>query len=85
VVGTTKIFVPLTGIVDIAGEKARLGKELAKVEKDLQQSSKKLANSDFRGKAAPEIIQKEEDKLKDFQEKFTALEGAMKKLKEITV
>jgi valyl-tRNA synthetase len=85
VVGTTKIFVPLAGIVDIAGEKTRLAKELAKVEKDLQQSSKKLANSDFRTKAAPEIIQKEDDKLKSFQEKFTALEGAMKKLKEITV
>jgi valyl-tRNA synthetase len=83
VVGATKIFVPLTGIVDIAGEKARLDKELAKVSKDLEQSSRKLANSDFRDKAAPEIIQKEEDKLKSFQEKFVALEGALKKLKEI--
>ena len=38
VVGATKIFVPLAGIVDIAGRKARLEKELAKVEKDLEQS-----------------------------------------------
>jgi len=83
VVGAIKIFVPLAGIVDIAGEKARLDKELAKVSKDLEQSSRKLANRDFRAKAAPEIIQKEEDKLKDCQEKFTALEGALKKLKEI--
>jgi len=83
VVGAMKIFVPLAGIVDIAGEKARLDKELAKVSKDLEQSSRKLANRDFRAKAAPEIIQKEEDKLKDFQEKYTALEGALKKLKEI--
>lgn len=85
VVGTTKIFVPLSGIVDIAGEKARLDKELAKVSKDLEQSSRKLANHDFRAKAAPEIIQKEEDKLKGFQEKFTALESALKKLNEIAV
>jgi valyl-tRNA synthetase len=85
VVGTTKIFVPLSGIVDIAGEKARLDKELAKVSKDLEQSSRKLANDDFRAKAAPEIIQKEEDKLKGFQEKFTALESALKKLNEIAV
>ncbi|PKN05877.1 MAG: valine--tRNA ligase, partial [Deltaproteobacteria bacterium HGW-Deltaproteobacteria-7] len=67
VVGATKIFVPLSGIVDIAGEKARLEKELAKVSKDLEQSSRKLSNSDFRDKAAPEIIQKEEGKLKSFQ------------------
>ena len=85
VVGAIKIFVPLAGVVDIAGEKTRLSKELAKVAKDLEQSSRKLANHDFREKAAPEIIAKEEDKLKSFQEKFTALEGALKKLKEITV
>ncbi|HQM46591.1 MAG TPA: valine--tRNA ligase [Smithellaceae bacterium] len=83
VVGTTKIFVPLVGIVDIAAEKKRLDKELAKIAKDLEQSSRKLANSDFREKAAPEVIEKEEGKRKSFQEKFAALESALKKLKEI--
>ena len=85
VVGATKVFVPLTGIVDIAAEKARLVKELAKVSKDMEQSSRKLANSDFRAKAAPEVIDKEEAKMKDFQKKYAALEGALKKLKEIAV
>ncbi len=85
VIGSTKIFVPLAGIVDIAGEKARLEKELAKASKDLEQSSRKLANHDFRDKAAPEIIEKEEGKLKSFQEKFAALEGALKKLKEMNL
>jgi valyl-tRNA synthetase len=85
IVGLTRIFVPVTGIVDIAGEKTRLEKELAKVSKDLEQSSRKLANRDFRAKAAEAAIKKEEDKLKDFQEKFTALEAALKKLKEIAV
>jgi valyl-tRNA synthetase len=85
VIGSTKIFVPLAGIVDIAGEKARLEKELAKVSKDLEQSSRKLANHDFLEKAASDIIVKEEGKLKSFQEKYSALEGALKKLKEMTV
>ncbi|MCX5848894.1 MAG: valine--tRNA ligase [Deltaproteobacteria bacterium] len=84
VIGATKIFVKLAGVVDIAGEKTRLVKELAKISKDLEQSSKKLANHDFRAKAAPEIIQKEEDKLKDCREKFAALENALKKLKDIS-
>jgi valyl-tRNA synthetase len=83
VVGPMRIFVPLSGIVDIAGEKARLEKELAKVEKDLQQCSKKLANRDFCAKAAADIIQKEEEKFKGFQERYAALENAQKKLKEI--
>jgi valyl-tRNA synthetase len=83
VVGPMRIFVPLAGIVDIAGEKARLDKELAKVEKDLLQCSKKLANRDFCAKAAADIIQKEEEKFKGFQERHAVLENALKKLKEI--
>jgi valyl-tRNA synthetase len=85
VMGATKIFVPLAGAVDISAERARLEKELGKVSKDLEQCSKKLANRDFCLKAAPEIIQKEEEKLKDFQKKFATLEGALKKLKGISV
>jgi valyl-tRNA synthetase len=83
VIGATKIFVPLAGIVDIAGEETRLGKELAKVEKDLQQCSKKLSNRDFLERAAANVIKKEEEKLKEFQERHIALENALKKLSEI--
>jgi valyl-tRNA synthetase len=84
VIGSTKIFVPLAGTMDISGEKARLEKELGKISKDLEQSSKKLANRDFLAKAAPEIIQKEEEKLKDSQKKYATLENALKKLKGIS-
>ena len=85
VVGPTRIYVPLAGIVDIASEKARLEKELAKVDKDLEHSSRKLANHDFLEKAAPEVIAKEEGKLKSFQEKFAALETALKKISGISL
>lgn len=85
VIGSTKLFVPIAGIVDLSGETARLEKELAKISKDLQQSSKKLANRDFMSKAAPDIIQKEEAKVKDFQKKYTTLESALKKLKGMSV
>ena len=79
VVNSTRIFIPLEGIVDIAGEKMRLQKELVKVEKDLQQSSKKLANRDFMEKAAPAVIKKEEEKLKELKERHAVLEDALKK------
>ena len=83
VVGPLLIFVPLSGIVDIAGEKARLEKEIAKVQKDLDQCSRKLANRDFLEKAAEAAIKKEEDKLKESQDRHAALEKALNKLKEI--
>ncbi len=85
VVGPVLIFVPLTGIVDIAGEKARLEKEIAKVQKDLDQSTRKLANRDFREKAAEAAVRKEEDKLKESKERHAALEKALNKLKEIQI
>ena len=85
VVGSTRIFIPLAGIVDIAGEKTRLEKEIAKVEKDLNQCLKKLANRDFREKAAEAVIKKEEEKLKEFKERHAALENALKKLQGIIV
>ena len=85
VVGQVRIYVPLAGIVDISEEKARLEKEMAKVGKDLEQSARKLANHDFRAKAAPEVIAREEDKLKSFQDKFAALETALKKIKDIHI
>ncbi len=45
-------------------------------------SSRKLANSDFRAKAAPEVISKEEAKMKEFQKNIQLLEGALKKLQK---
>ncbi|OPY85622.1 MAG: Valine--tRNA ligase [Smithella sp. PtaU1.Bin162] len=83
VIGPVLVFVPLAGIVDIAGEKTRLEKEIVKVQKDLEQCSRKLANRDFREKAAAAVIKKEEDKLKDAQDRHAALEKALRKLKEI--
>lgn len=85
VINSTKVFVPLLGIVDIAGEKMRLEKELAKVEKDLQLSSKKLSNRDFMEKAAAAVIKKEQEKLSEFKERHSALEDALKKLNEINM
>ena len=85
VIGSTKIFVPLAGIVDTTGEKARLQKEITKIEKDLQQCSKKLANRDFLEKAAEAVIKKEEEKLKEFKERHAALEAALKKIQGIII
>lgn len=85
VVGSIRIFVPLAGIVDTTGEKARLQKEITKIEKDLNQCLKKLANRDFLEKAAEAVIKKEEEKLKEFKERHAALEAALKKLQEIII
>jgi valyl-tRNA synthetase len=83
VVGSMKVFVLLEGMIDVAGERARLEKELARVSKDLSVVQKKLANSDFREKAAAVVVEKEEEKYKQFMEKHAVLEAAIGRLKKL--
>jgi valyl-tRNA synthetase len=75
-----KVFVVLEGAIDKSGERARLEKEMAKIEKDLTQVNRKLENPDFWQKAAQAIIDKEEAKAKALNERFAVLEAALKKL-----
>ena len=56
--GGLEIYVVVGGLVDLAGEVARLQKDLAKAEKDLAGVERTLANEGFVAKAAPEVIEK---------------------------
>ncbi|HYA13977.1 MAG TPA: valine--tRNA ligase [Syntrophales bacterium] len=80
VVGTIRVYVSLEGVVDIAGEKARLEKEMARVNKDLATISKKLANRDFLAKASKAVVEREEEKFREVKEKHVVLETAIKRL-----
>ena len=53
-----EVFVVVGGLVDLAGEAARLKKELAAAEKDFEKVSRTLANEGFVAKAAPAVIEK---------------------------
>jgi valyl-tRNA synthetase len=83
IVGSLQVYVSLDGVVDIVGERARLEKEIARVEKDLMVISKKLANRDFMAKAAKAVVEKEEEKFREVKEKFVVLETALKRLQEV--
>jgi valyl-tRNA synthetase len=51
------LYLPATGLVDPALEKDRLTKELAKVEKDLEQTRKKLGDANMLAKAPPAKVE----------------------------
>jgi len=80
VVGPINIFVFLEGIIDVKVEKARLEKELTKIEKDTNFLSRKLDNSDFMEKASKEIIEKEKSRFEEFKDKRVILEEALKRV-----
>jgi valyl-tRNA synthetase len=83
VVGSLLVYVLLEGVVDIAGEKIRLEKEIAKADKDLMIISRKLANRDFLAKASKAVVEREEEKFREVKEKHDVLKAALKRLQEI--
>ncbi|MBU2026934.1 MAG: valine--tRNA ligase [Proteobacteria bacterium] len=80
VAGPVRVYVFLAGVIDFAGEKGRLQREIAKIEKDLAFVAKKLANPDFLAKAAEAVVKKEQEKARGLGEKQAALEAALKRL-----
>ena len=66
----------LRGAVDLAGELARLDKEMQKLEKDLAGVNAKLGNEGFVSRAPAEVVARERERaaqLADSREKLTAL------------
>jgi valyl-tRNA synthetase len=82
VVQGCEIYVPLEGIVDFDAELARLGKQLAKIDKDMQGIGKKLDNENFVSKAPAEVVEKERGRLHELQEKKEKLAELQSRLQQ---
>jgi valyl-tRNA synthetase len=76
VLRNVEIFIPLEGLIDIDVERQRIQKEITRLEGSLIGIEKKLSNEKFVSNAAPEVVEKERVKQKDWMENI-------KKLKEI--
>jgi valyl-tRNA synthetase len=83
VVDATEIYLPLDDLINLDDERARLSKEIGKVEDEMQRVRKKLGNNDFIAKAKEEVIQKERDKAVQFEEKMRTLRTNLEKIAEI--
>lgn len=73
VFGQNQVHVLLKGLLDFEEERKRLGKEVKKIEKDMQISQKKLSNSQFLAKAPAEIVEEVKEKVKTFSLKLEKL------------
>jgi valyl-tRNA synthetase len=62
VVEGSEIHVSLAGVIDVAAERGRLGRELRKVEEDLARTEAKLGREDFRARAPAEVVAREESR-----------------------
>jgi valyl-tRNA synthetase len=73
-------ILPLAGLIDVAKEKARLSKELGKVEGEIAKIEKKLGNADFVAKAPPEVIDEQRERLAEAEQSQRQLKGALERL-----
>ncbi|RKX96582.1 MAG: valine--tRNA ligase [Spirochaetes bacterium] len=71
-----EIYIPLKGLINIDMEKARLKKEIQKLEAEIEKSSQKLKNKNFIERAPAEVINKE-------KEKYNSNSGKLERVKEI--
>jgi valyl-tRNA synthetase len=72
-VGSLKLFVPLAGLVDLDAERARLDKELKRVEGELSKSQAKLASETFVQNAPAAVVEQERQRLADWTAQRDAL------------
>ena len=63
----TEVYVPLGDLIDLAREKERLQAEIAKADEQVQRVQAKLANENFASRAPAGIVQRERDRLAEFQ------------------
>ncbi|QBK30547.1 valine--tRNA ligase [Roseitalea porphyridii] len=83
VVREATVCLPLGGLIDIAAEKARLEKAIAKAREEIVRLEKKLANDKFVANAKPEVVQAERDKLAEAVPALEKLQAAHARIVEM--
>jgi valyl-tRNA synthetase len=75
---------PLKGVIDLSAEKARLDKELAKAETDIQRVDAKLANEKFVANAPEDVVEEEKEKREAAAMRKAKILEALERLKNAT-
>ena len=72
---------PLKGIIDLAAERARLSKEMAKAEADIARVDAKLGNANFVARAPEEVVEEEKEKRAEAVARKAKIAEALERLK----
>jgi valyl-tRNA synthetase len=80
VAGTIQALIPLTGVVDIEALRAKLEKNLGKIDKEIQSVNGRLNNPNFVNKAAADVVQKAKDALFEAEKQAEILRERLQRL-----
>ena len=81
VTGPATVYIPLSELVDLEKEKARLQGEKDKAEQNLQRILGKLQNESFVSKAPAHVVEAEREKAEKARQLIAKLEENLKNMK----
>ncbi|HJT99187.1 MAG TPA: valine--tRNA ligase, partial [Rhodanobacteraceae bacterium] len=73
IIGEMKLLIPLAGLIDIEAEKARLAREIKRVEGEIEKSNAKLGR--FGPNTPAAVVEQEKQRLKEFATTLDGLRG----------
>ena len=74
------IILPIADVIDLDSEKARLEKEIAKMNAEVERFKEKLANEKFIANAPQAVVETEREKLKDAINQRAKIDEALGRL-----
>src|SRR6185369_16444405 len=80
VVEGATLALPVAEFIDLAAERARLGKEVATLGVDIERTARKLDNADFIARAPEEVVEENRERLADAEAAKAKLEAALSRL-----
>jgi valyl-tRNA synthetase len=83
IVDQTMIALPLGDFIDVAAERARLTKEIAREEKEAAKLEAKLANPDFLERAPEEVVEENRERRADALARIAKMGAALERLPEL--
>jgi len=72
---------PLVGVIDLAAERTRLAKEMAKADADIARVDAKLGNPNFVARAPEEVVEEEKEKREEAEMRKAKIAEALERLK----
>lgn len=81
IVDQLEILIPLQGLIDKDAEIARLEKEINKLNKEREKMQNKLNSPEFINKAPKELVQRDQQRVKEIEDAITQLQSKMAEIK----
>jgi valyl-tRNA synthetase len=82
-VGGMKVLIPLAGLIDKDAELTRLGKEIARLQAELERIAAKLGNPSFTEKAPAAVVEKERERLASNRAAIEKLDAQAAKIRAL--